>query len=51
MSKSDFSITPFRFGVIVLLKGNFWETADSYDEAERDIEEFLQKEAMCWEKI
>lgn len=50
MNISNFTITPFRFGVVVLFNGKFWETADSYHEAKRDIEFFLRKESFQCEK-
>lgn len=50
MNISNFTITPFRFGVVVLFNGKFWETADSYNEAKRDIEFFLRKESFQCEK-
>jgi hypothetical protein len=39
---SKFSIVPSRYGVTVYYDGNFFESADSYNEAEEDIRDFLE---------
>lgn len=40
---SKFSINHARHGVVVLYDGEFFESADSYKEAEQDIKEFLEE--------
>ena len=37
--RSKFSIDPSRHGVTVYYDGAFWENADSFTEAEQDIED------------
>lgn len=39
----QFNIKPSRNSVMVYYCGKFWETADSYNEAEKDITNFLNK--------
>lgn len=51
MDLNNFSIKPFKYGVKVYLNGCFWETADSYDEARKDIENYLLKEHIECTKI
>lgn len=37
--RSKFTIEPNRYGVTVYYDGVFWESADSFAEAEQDIED------------